>query len=93
MNGIKALKKKMLERGTKLTPSFFHPKSRDKDWAGKVWYVTTLIPHYHGLTEIYVTETDPFQRDIRDHDMILTTKMEKKYDDRTNYLRYFRVVT
>ena len=92
MNGIKALEKKILKRGTKLAPSFFHPKSEDNDWKGKVWYVTTLITHYNGPTEVYVTENDPFQRDIRDHDMILTTKIEKKYQDRINYLRYFKIV-
>jgi hypothetical protein len=76
----------------KLGISFFHPKRRDKEWESKVLYVSDIVHHYHGPTEVYVSETDPFQDTAFKYDMILTTKMKKKHQERTDYLGYFTVL-
>ena len=91
MNAKKALEKKKLKMGMKLAPGPFHPKYLN--WRNKVFYVNAL-PYETWLPRrsVYVTETDPFQHDIRDHDMVLTTEKKKNYKDSIDYLGYFKVL-
>jgi hypothetical protein len=91
MNALKAFEKKKLERGAKLTPALFHP--RYVEWRDKVWYVNALsCNNWLPVRGVYATETDPFQHDIHDHDMILTLEKKEKKKERDDYLGYFKVL-
>ena len=92
MNAGKALERKKLQKGAKLTAGLFHPRHRDKEWSEKNWYVTDIIHQYPGTTEVQISETDPAGHAAYRYDMVLTTKMKKKYTDRVDYLPYFKIV-
>jgi len=92
MNAKKALEKKRLQKTDRLGLCFFHPKSRDKEWSEKVFYITDIVHSFHEPAKVYVSETDPSEHAAYHYDMVLTTKMKKKHGDRIDYLGYFKVL-
>ncbi|MCJ7816841.1 MAG: hypothetical protein MUP55_03200 [Candidatus Aenigmarchaeota archaeon] len=90
MNALKALERKTLQKSDKLGLCLFHPRHGDKNWSEKTWYITDIVHHYNGPTEVYVSETNPSEHASYKYDMILTTKKKKKYRERIDYLRYFK---